>query len=122
MDLNRPAIKLCIEGVQLEFLGRIEEARQRFADAWELAADNYEKCVAAHYVGHLGHTAEEQLFWHKTALVHADKAETSEVESFMPSLYINLGYAHEQTGDAAQANHYYTLAAALGLVHQGDNA
>jgi hypothetical protein len=36
----------------------------------------------------------------------------------MPSLYVNLGHAYEQTGDAVQAKHFYDLAAALGLVHE----
>ena len=121
MDLERPAVKLCAEGIQLEFAGRLEEARRCFAGAWEQAADDYEKCIAAHYVGHLAQTADDQLFWHKTALAHAQKAEPNQVETFMPSLYVNLGHAYEQTGDAAQATHYYDLAAALGLVHQGDS-
>jgi len=117
MDLSRPAIALCAEGTQLEFQKRLDEARQRYAEAWACATDDYEKCIAAHYVGHLAQTPAEVLFWHQTALDHARRAEAAEVESFMPSLYINLGHAFEQMGDAAQAKHFYDLAAELGLVH-----
>ena len=120
MDLNRPAIALCAEGTELEFKKRLAEARQRYAEAWECAVDDYEKCIAAHYVGHLAETAESQLFWHTTALAHANKAEAAQVASFMPSLYVNLGLAYEQTGDAKQAKHFYDLAATFGLVHQSD--
>jgi hypothetical protein len=107
-----------MEGTQLEFQGRIEAARQRFAEAWECAMDDYEKCVAAHYVGHLAQTPADALFWHQTALDHACRTDATLVESFMPSLYVNLGHAYEQTGDAVQAKHFYDLAAALGLVHE----
>ncbi|MAT97967.1 MAG: hypothetical protein CL608_12545 [Anaerolineaceae bacterium] len=118
MDLSRPAIALCMAGTRLEFQGRIDEARQRFAAAWDCATDDYEKCIAAHYVGHLAQTPADALLWHQTALDHARHAEAALVESFMPSLYVNLGHAYEQTGDTAQAKHFYDLAAALGLVHQ----
>jgi tetratricopeptide (TPR) repeat protein len=118
MDLSRPAIALCVEGTRLEFEGRLDEARQRFAEAWACATDDYEKCIAAHYVGHLAQTPADALFWHQTALDHANHADAMLVESFMPSLYVNLGHAYEQTGDTAQAAHFYDLAASLGLVHE----
>jgi tetratricopeptide (TPR) repeat protein len=117
MDLSRPAIALCVEGTQLEFQKQIEAARQRYAKAWACATDDYEKCIAAHYVGHLAQTPAEVLFWHQTAVEHANRADAAQVESFRPSLYVNLGYAFAQVGDAAQAKHFYGLAAELGLVH-----
>lgn len=120
MDLSRPAIALCLEGTQLEFQKQIEAARQCYAEAWACATDDYEKCIAAHYVGHLAQTPAEALPWHQMALDHARRAEAALVESFLPSLYVNLGHAYEQTGDAAQAQHFYDLAAALGLVHGDD--
>lgn len=118
MELNRPAVKLCSEGTQLEFQGQLDAARQRFAEAWAIAADDYEKCVAAHYVGHLAQTAEARLFWHKTALAHANRAEPAQVASFRPSLYVNLGHAYEESGALAEAEHFYELAEQLGLKHQ----
>jgi hypothetical protein len=118
MDLSRPAIALCAEGTQLEFQKRLDEARQRYAEAWGCATDDYEKCIAAHYVGHLAQTPAEALFWHQTALEHANQTEAALVESFLPSLYVNLGHSYEQTGDQEQAKHFYGLAAELGLLHQ----
>ncbi len=109
-----------MEGTQLEFQKRITEARQRYDEAWACATDDYERCVAAHYMGHLAQTPAEVLLWHQTALDHARRAEAALVESFLPSLYVNLGHAYEQTGDDAQASHFYGLAAALGLIHKND--
>lgn len=120
MDLSRPAIAFCAKGTQLEFQKRIDEARQHYAEAWVCATDDYEKCIAAHYVGHLAQTPAEALHWHQTALDHASRAEAALVESFMPSLYVNLGHAFEQMGDDAAASHFYGLAAALGLIHKND--
>ncbi|MCA9917373.1 MAG: hypothetical protein KC445_05440 [Anaerolineales bacterium] len=122
MDLNRLAVKLCAEGTQLEFEGQLEDARQRFAQAWDCATDDYEKCVAAHYVGHLAQTPNALLFWHKTALEHANQCQPELVASFMPSLYVNLGHAYETAGDLDRAKHFYNLAAALGLVHKGERS
>ena len=121
LGLNRPAVKLCQEGTQLEFAGQLDEAQQRFADAWHCATDDYEKCIAAHYIGHLAQTPDELLFWHKTSLAHAQQTNPKLVEPFMPSLYVNLGHAYEKIGETEKANHFYDLAAALGLVHQGES-
>lgn len=52
MDLSRQAIALCAEGTQLEFEKRIDDARERYAMAWDYATDDYEKCVAALGLNH----------------------------------------------------------------------
>lgn len=51
-------------------------------------------------------------------LHHAQRADQTLIASFLPSLYVNLGYANEATGDAAQSAHYYHLAADMGWIHQ----
>lgn len=122
METNSQTIALCIEGTRLEFQGKLDEARQQFARAWECARDDYEKCVAAHYVGHLAQSPADALLWHQTALEHANRAEQSLVESFLPSLLVNLGQAHEQLGHTAVAQKFYQQAAALGLVHKPGSA
>ncbi len=50
MNLDNPVIKLCAEGTRAEFEGRIEDARTLYMQAWEASKDDYEACVAAHYV------------------------------------------------------------------------
>lgn len=38
--------------------------------------------------------------------------EDDRVQEFYPSLYLNMGWSHEQTGELTLATHYYTLATA----------
>ncbi|MCL4301408.1 MAG: hypothetical protein KJ077_37250 [Anaerolineae bacterium] len=120
MDLDNPVIKLCVEGTQAEFEGRIEDARSLFMQAWEAARDDFEACVSAHYVARYQDDPEEILRWNQEALKRAHAVEESKVKAFYPSLYLNLGHAYEILGNQAEAQKYYKLAAELGVVHQAD--
>ena len=113
-------LPLTLAGIQAEFERRVDDARQLYAQAWDAATDDYERCVAAHYVGHLELEADPPaaLRWHLAALSYARQADADLVADFLPSLYVNLGRSYELTGDAALAERYYELAADLGLVHQ----
>ena len=120
MDTNSPTIQLCLAGNRAEFEGRIDDARARFRQAWEAAQDDYEACIAAHYVARHQPTPEETLHWNQVALARANAINDERGQSFYPSLYVNLGRAYEQLGQQAEANHYYHLAADLGLIHQAE--
>lgn len=50
MDMNDPVIKLCVEGTQAEFAGRMDAACALYMQAWSAASDDYQACVAAHYM------------------------------------------------------------------------
>ena len=50
MDLDNPVIQLCTAGTQAEFKGQMEEARTYYQQAWQAAQDDYEACIAAHYL------------------------------------------------------------------------
>jgi hypothetical protein len=63
MDLNNPVIKLCIEGTRAEFEGRTDDARILYSQAWEARKDDYDACVAAHYVARFQGTPEDNLRW-----------------------------------------------------------
>jgi tetratricopeptide (TPR) repeat protein len=121
MDLNNPVIKLCMEGTRAEFEGRIEDARTLYREAWEAAQDDYERCVAAHYVARRQESPRETLRWNLEALVRAEAVGDERVSEFYASLYLNLGHSYELLGDQSQARHYYGLAAELGVVHRGES-
>ena len=118
MDLDNPAIKLCIQGTRAEFEGRKKDARRLYEQAWQSAGDDYEACIAAHYVARFQKDPEAILRWNQEALARADASSDERVRDFYPSLYVNLGRAHELLGHTGQAGHFYRLAAELGLVHQ----
>lgn len=118
MDTNNPTIQLCLAGNRAEFDGRINDARALFRQAWEAAQDDYEACIAAHYVARHQPNPEDTLHWNQVALARAQAVDDERVQSFYPSLYVNLGHAYEQLGHQSEAEQYYKLAADLGLVHQ----
>ena len=118
--LPSQSVQLCAEGTRAEFQGRLEPASALYMQAWEAAQDDYDACVAAHYVARFQATPEAVLRWNEEALTRADAVRDERVRDFYPSLYVNLGRAHEQLGHEAEARRYYQLAADLGLVHQAE--
>ncbi len=120
MDLNNPVIKLCVEGTQAEFKGQIEEAKSLYQQAWEAVTDDFEACVAAHYVARFQENPEQRLYWNQLALDRADAVLDDRVKEFYPSLYLNMGQSFELLGHQEKAKYYYDLAAKLGITHQPD--
>lgn len=118
MDTNNPVIKLCMEGAQAEFHGRLAEARACYEQAWKIAQDDYEACVAAHYVARFQETPQATFEWNQEALNRANAAADERVQPFYPSLYLNMGHSYEQLGNQEEAQRYYDQAAALGAIHQ----
>jgi hypothetical protein len=118
MDTSNPVIRLCLQGSRAEFERRLEDARLLYQQAWEARTDDYEACIAAHYVARFQESPEETLRWNQVALEHADEVKDERVKEFYPSLYLCLGRSHEVLGDQLKAQKYYLLAAELGTVHQ----
>ena len=120
MDPENPVVKLCAEGMQAEMEGRHDDARVLFARAWEASTDDYEACIAAHYVARRQESAGETLRWNRVALERADRAGGERVRDFYPSLYLNLGWSHESLADLPEARRWYERAAAhLGGLPEG---
>jgi len=109
-----------MDGTRAEFEHRLEDARLLYGQAWEARTDDYNACIAAHYVARFQDSAEESLYWNQLALKHANAINDERVKDFYPSLYLNLGRSYELVGNQAEAQRYYELAAALGVVHQPD--
>lgn len=126
MDLENAVIKRCLQGTEAEYQGRLADAKALYWQAWEMAGDDYEACIAAHYVARHQATARETFRWNREALDRADAVTAASaatggdnrVTAFYPSLYLNIGRAHELLGEMPEAERYYELAAALGAPHQ----
>lgn len=110
MDPNNPVVKLCAEGMQAEFAGRLDDASALFMRAWEQAQDDYEACIAAHYVARHQPSFEENLRWNQESFARAEAVGDERVRDFYPSLLLNLGHSYEILGAAAEARKYYDLA------------
>ncbi|MBI3959352.1 MAG: hypothetical protein HY328_11145 [Chloroflexi bacterium] len=122
MDTHNPVIALCMAGSRVEMEGRRADAYALYAQAWEAAQDDYEVCIAAHYVARSVTDTQEIFRWNREALVRAEAVNDERVQSFYPSLYLNMGRSHELLGEQAEAERFYALAATLGAVHQPDTA
>ena len=112
MDPNNPVVKLCVEGMQAESEGRRDDARLLFEQAWEASTNDFDACMAAHYMARHQPDAHATLHWNQEAVRRADAITDDRVREFYPSLYLNLGHSYEELGDAVKACHYYTVAAA----------
>jgi tetratricopeptide (TPR) repeat protein len=112
MDPNNPIVKLCAAGMQAEFTGRLDEARELFSQAWREHQDDFEACIAAHYLARHQVDHQQMLHWNTLALQYAQAAGDERVRGFYPSLYLNMGYSYEVLGELDQATRYYELAAA----------
>ncbi len=112
MNPANPIVKLCVEGMRAETEGRIDEARLLFIQAWEESKNDYDACIAAHYVARHQKTPEEILRWNQESLDRADALNDERMQDFYPSLYLNLGKAHEDLGNREMARKCYELAAA----------
>lgn len=118
MDENNPVVQLCVKGTQAEYQGKPEEARALYQAAWEAASNDFEDCVAAHYVARFQTDPQEKLRWNVMALEKAEAVTDESVKDFYPSLYINIGQSYELVGYTTEAKRFYDLAAKSGLPHQ----
>lgn len=120
MNLDNPVIKLCMEGTQAEFQGQIEKARAFYQKAWESVQDDYDACIAAHYVARYQENPEDRFYWNQIALDKAKAVTDNRVQEFYPSLFLNMGQSYELLGNVEESKRYYDLAAQLGVIHQVD--
>lgn len=117
MDLSSQSVQLCMEGTRLEFAGKLKDARALYWQAWNTAKDDFEACIAAHYVARFQENPEDILFWNQEALDRANVVKNDLVKDFYPSLYLNMGHSHELLGNSSEAQRYYDLATLLGFKH-----
>ncbi|MCS7481150.1 hypothetical protein ACFFQW_05850 [Umezawaea endophytica] len=111
MDPDNTVVRLCGEGMRAEAAGRPEEAKRLFLEAWDAAGDDYEACVAAHYVARHQGTPEDVLRWNVVCLDRADAVGDERVRGFYPSLHLNIARAQRDLGDPDEARRHYLAAA-----------
>ncbi|PXY21940.1 hypothetical protein [Prauserella flavalba] len=111
MNPDNPVVRLCAEGMAAEASGDDDAARALFEQAWAAATDDYEACVAAHYLARHQPTPELTLHWNAECLRLADRVGDERVAGFYASLHANLGRCHRDLGDRAAAGEHFRLAA-----------
>ncbi|MCH5719214.1 rRNA adenine methyltransferase [Niabella hibiscisoli] len=110
-DENNEIVRLCAEGMELEGQGKKEEASKLFKNAWDKAANDFEKFISAHYVARHQETIEDKLHWDKTSLTLALRINDHNVKGALPSLYLNIAKCYEDLNDlhSAKANYEEAL-------------
>jgi len=96
-------VKLCLQGMAMEENGKPEEASKLFLQAWNEAADDLEKFIAAHYVARHQNNVSDKLQWLETALQFALQINNNTVMSAFPALYSNIAKCYEELGDPERA-------------------
>ncbi|MCB0280393.1 MAG: NAD(+)--rifampin ADP-ribosyltransferase [Calditrichaeota bacterium] len=99
-------VQLCIQGMEMEEQGKVEEARRLFLQAWEEGRADLEKFLAAHYLARQQTIVSDQLKWLETALEFALKIDDHGLQSAYPSLYLSIAACYEDLNqpDNAKTN------------------
>ncbi|MBY8874175.1 hypothetical protein K7640_20310 [Micromonospora sp. PLK6-60] len=111
MDLGNPVLQLCQDGMRAEAQGRPAAARALFEQAWARRVDDYDACVAAHYLARQQDDPGEVLRWNQDALRHADAVGDERVAALYPSLHVAVAMANERLGDPVAARAAFAQAA-----------
>jgi hypothetical protein len=116
-DTDNPVVQLCSAGMAIE--GDAPAARDLFAKAWAIRRDDYDACIAAHFVARHQDSPEDTLHWNDLAVRHAEAVPDDRAAPFLASLYLNLGESHRVLGHVAEASAAAARARAA-LVHLED--
>lgn len=108
-DPNNDIIQRCMEGMQFEDNGKMEEAFQCFNEAWNEASNDFERFIAAFHVARLQKNTEGKLQWMKKSLEYAQKIDDEDVKSAYPTLYSKIANYHEQLDNPENAQKAYQL-------------
>lgn len=111
MNTDQQTVRLCAEGMAAEAEGRDDEARGLFREAWDRAGDDYEACVAAHYLARQQPTPDAALHWNLICLERADRVGDARVAGFYPSLHGTIGRSLLDLGRPAEARGHFEAAA-----------
>ena len=109
-DPSNPVVQLCTRGIETEYSGDLEKARDLYLEAWQLAKNDLEMVTSAHYLARVQSDLVEALRWNLTALEYASKTTDQDIASLYASLYLNVAKSHEDLGNLREAQDHYLLA------------
>ncbi|WPR70339.1 NAD(+)--rifampin ADP-ribosyltransferase [Flavobacterium sp. NG2] len=103
-------VQLCIQGMDMEENSQNAEAEKLFLQAWEVATNDFEKFLAAHYIARQQKTISDKLNWLETALEFALKENNDAVKSALASLYYTIAQCHKALKNEDKATENFNLA------------
>jgi hypothetical protein len=95
-DPENKIVKLCADGMQAEATGDlVEAAKQCFEEAWNAAADDFERFTSAHFLARAQTHPQLNLQWNLDALKYAEAMDDEATRGHYPSLYLNIAKSYE---------------------------
>jgi hypothetical protein len=110
IDPTNPVVAAIGRGMHAEITGDRQAAHAAYSEAWERAADDFERCIAAHYVPRVVDDPADKLRWNELALRHATAVGDDRVLGFFASLHACVGQVRLGVGDATGARDAFRLA------------
>lgn len=108
-DPNNNVIKLCVIGMSLEDQGNATEATTMFQKAWNEAADDFEKFIAAYHFSRQQKNITDKLKWLEISLECALTVNDDNVKSAYSTLYGDISHCYEELHDFDHAKKNYEL-------------
>lgn len=105
-------VKLCLQGIMSEEKRNFEAAAELALKAWNEAANNFEKFIAAHFVARYQKDVHKKLEWFEKALAFATSSTNSAAKSALPTIYSNIALCYRQLSEPVNAKKYEELAMA----------
>ena len=107
---NNNIVRRCIQGIGMEEQGNPEEAEKLFLQAWDEAANDFEKYIAAFYVARHQKNVPDKLKWLETALTFALEVNNASVKGALSALYLSIAKCYEDLGYPDKARNNNELA------------
>lgn len=103
-------VRLCLQGMEKEEQHKREEAAEIFLQSWQVATNDFEKFLSAHYIARHQNSVSDRLKWLETTLEFAMRIDDHTVKSAFPALYSKLARCYEELNDQNKAKEYDDLA------------
>ncbi len=113
-DPNNKIIQRCMQGMVMEERGNREDAGNIFLQAWNEAANDFEKFTAAYYVARHQKNTGEKLKWLQTTLQLALSVNDLAAEGALPALYTNIAQCYDDLNEPDKAGKNRALAVSVG--------
>ena len=98
-DWSNPVLAAVGRGAQAEMTGDREGACAAYTEAWNVAKDDLERCIAAHFVPRMIDDPRDKLRWNEDALRYAAAVGDDRTMGFFASLHASVGQARLGVGD-----------------------
>ena len=114
-DPNNQIIQLCLRGMAMEDAGKPEEALDFFQQAWNSAANDFERFLASFFIARRQVNPRERLQWLQKSLKLATNLHDEAVKTAFPALYSSIAKCYTELDELDESQKYTELAASFDI-------